>query len=77
MNQKGDVYVGILVFIIALVSVGLYVVNIEPLLVSAIQNSQTSGIGTDTYIIIIASSALMLLFAIHRFIKSNDAVTFG
>lgn len=77
MNQRGDVFSGIMIFVGALVILGLYVVVIEPLIQSSIANSPVNGQGTDTYLIIMSAGVMIMLFAIHRLIKSPDSLTFG
>ena len=77
MNQRGDFFMNIIMFLGALLLLGLYSSDIEPLLVSAISSSPTSGLGTDTYIIIIAASAMILFYAIYQLTKAPDALSFG
>lgn len=77
MNQRGDFFMNVIIFLGALLILGLYSSDIEPLLVSAISDSSTSGVGTDTYIIIIASSVMILLYAIWQLTKQPDSFSFG
>lgn len=77
MNSKGGVFDNILVFLGLLVLLGLYVNDIEALLLGAISGSSTSGIGTDTYIIIASASILILLYALTQLTKQPDSLSFG
>lgn len=77
MNQRGDVFANILIFIAVLLILGLYVGNLENPFVSMIQSSPTSGQGTDTYMIFIAAPIFIMLYAIWYLTKSPDSLSFG
>lgn len=77
MNQRGDFFMNIVIFLAALLILGLYASDIEPLVVSSISSSPTSGLGTDTYIIIVASGIMILLYAIYQLTKQPDSFSFG
>lgn len=77
MKDGGDVFVGIIILIVILGIVGLYIVNLEGSVLSIASTSPVNGIGSDTYLILAAAPVLLVLFAIYRFIKSSDSLSFG
>jgi len=77
MNQRGDTFGNLLVFAGVVILLGLYIGNIEPLIDTALANSPRSGVGTDTYVIVIASSILLLLYGIHSLTRKPETLQFG
>lgn len=77
MNQRGDIFANILLFVGVLLILGLYVGNLENPFVGLIQSSPTSGVGTDTYAIYLAAPILILLYAIYTLTKAPDSLSFG
>lgn len=77
MNARGDIFMNILLFVATLLILGLYISDIETVLVNAIAPSPTSGTGTDTFLIIIGASSMIMFYAIYQLTKAPDSLSFG